>query len=80
MPKSIFSIQQEQLQEVLRQVRVDAGLTQSDLAKRLGQPQSFVSKYESGERLLDLVELRRICKAVGISLVDLVRKWESSVE
>jgi transcriptional regulator with XRE-family HTH domain len=80
MPKSIFSIQQEQLQKLLRQVRVDAGLTQSDLAKRLGQPQSFVSKYESGERLLDLVELRRICKAVGISLVDLVRKWEDSVE
>ena len=80
MPKSIFSIQQEQLQKLLRQVRVAAGLTQSDLAKRLGQPQSFVSKYESGERLLDLVELRRICKAVGIALVDLVRKWEDSVE
>jgi transcriptional regulator with XRE-family HTH domain len=80
MPKSIFSIQQEQLQKLLRQVRVDTGLTQSDLAKRLGQPQSFVSKYESGERLLDLVELRRICKAVGISLVDLVRKWEDSVK
>lgn len=80
MPKSIFSIQQEHLQKLLRQVRVDAALTQSDLAKRLGQPQSFVSKYESGERLLDLVELRRICKAVGISLVDLVRKWEDSVK
>ena len=80
MPKSIFSIQQEQLQKLLRQVRVDTELTQSDLAKRLGQPQSFVSKYESGERLLDLVELRRICKAVGISLVDLVRKWEDSVK
>ena len=79
MPKSIFSIQQEQLQKLLRQVRVDAGLTQSDLARRLGQPQSFVSKYESGERLLDIVELRRICKAVGVSLVDLVRKWEDSV-
>lgn len=80
MPKSIFSIQQEELQKLLRQVRIAAGLTQSDLAKRLGQPQSFVSKYESGERLLDLVELRRICKAVGISLVDLVRKWEDSVK
>jgi transcriptional regulator with XRE-family HTH domain len=80
MPKSIFSKQQEQLQNLLRQARIDASLTQSDLAKRLGQPQSFVSKYESGERALDLVELRRICNAVGVSVLDLVRKWENSLK
>ena len=78
MPKSIYSIQQEELQKLLRHIRVDSGLTQSELAKRIGQPQSYVSKYESGERLLDLVELRRICKAMKTPLIDVVRKWEGA--
>jgi transcriptional regulator with XRE-family HTH domain len=61
---------------LLRQVRLDAKLRQVDLAKRLGQPQSFVSKYESGERRLDILELRSLCKAVGITLEQFVAKLE----
>ncbi len=68
------------LQTLLRQVRVEAGLRQSDLAGRLDQPQSFVSKYESGERRLDLLELRQICDAVGVSLEDFVRRFERGAE
>jgi transcriptional regulator with XRE-family HTH domain len=41
----------------LKQARTNAGLTQVEVAKRLGQPQSFVSKCESGERRVDAVEL-----------------------
>lgn len=76
MNKNIFTKEQEQLQELLRQVRIDAGLRQSDLAERLGVPQSFVSKYESGERRLDLLEVRQICEAVGLSLLDFIRRLE----
>jgi len=61
---------------LLRQVRTEAGLRQVDLAKKLRQPQSFVSKYESGERRLDLLELRQVCEALGISLSDFVRRFE----
>jgi len=61
---------------LLRQIRLDAKLRQVDLAERLGQPQSFVSKYESGERRLDILELRSVCKVVGISLEDFVAKLE----
>ena len=78
--KSIFTNQQEHLQETLREIRVAAGFRQSDLAKRLKQPQSFVSKYESGERRLDLIELRQICRAGGISLAEFVRKFESRLK
>lgn len=78
MQKSIFSNQQERLQELLRQIRMEAGLRQTDLAERLNQPQSFISKYESGERRLDLLELRQICEAVGISLEEFVRRFEES--
>lgn len=80
MRKSIFTAHQEHLQDILRQVRVEAGLKQIDLAKRLKQPQSFVSKFESGERRLDLIELRQICKAVGITLEELVRRFENSIK
>ncbi len=80
MRKSIFTSQQDRLQKLLRQVRAEAGLTQMGLAKRLRQPQSFVSKYESGERRLDLIELRQICKAVGLTLSDFIRRFEDSVQ
>jgi transcriptional regulator with XRE-family HTH domain len=80
MDKSIYTTQQECLQALLRQVRLATGLRQVDLAKRLGEPQSFVSKYESGQRRLDLVELLQVCHALGISLVELVRRFEKSVK
>lgn len=76
MQKSIFTARQQRLQQLLRQKRLAAGLRQSDLAERLGQPQSFVSKFESGERRLDLIELEQICNAIGLPLVTLVREFE----
>jgi transcriptional regulator with XRE-family HTH domain len=76
MRKSIFTPEQAVLQRLLRQVRLGAGLSQAQLARQLGKPQSFVSKYESGERRLDLPELRQICQAVGVSLLDLIERFE----
>ncbi len=54
-------------------------MRQVDMAERLGQPQSFVSKYESGERRLDLIEIRQVCDAAGVSLTAFVRKFEEGV-
>ena len=76
MGRSIGTADQKRLLELLRQIRLDAGLRQVDLAKRLRQPQSYISKYESGERRLDLLELREVCRAVGIDLKDFVRRFE----
>jgi ribosome-binding protein aMBF1 (putative translation factor) len=76
MAKSIFSARQEKLQRLLKDARSGAGLTQEALAKKLDRPQSFVSKYESGERRLDLVELQDVCRGIGISLNDFVRRFE----
>ncbi len=79
MGKSLSSTESEKLAALLRSVRSESGLTQAEVAERVEQPQSFVSKYESGERRLDLVELRQICKALGISLGDFVRRFEKDV-
>ncbi|MDP9175108.1 MAG: helix-turn-helix domain-containing protein [Planctomycetota bacterium] len=64
------------LADLLRQLRVEANLRQVDLAAKLDEPQSYVSRYESAEQRLDLIELRRICKALRISLADLVERFE----
>ena len=47
--------------------RHEQGLTQSDVAVRLGKHQSYVSKYESGERRLDVIEFIEVCRALMIS-------------
>jgi transcriptional regulator with XRE-family HTH domain len=65
------------LRAILRDARIAAGLTQVDLAKRLSVPQSFVSKYESGERRLDVLEFRRIATALNSSVTRLLGKLES---
>lgn len=80
MHKSIHSPSQRKLQRLFRQVRQGAGLRQIDLAKLLQKPQSFVSKYEAGERRLDLLELRQVCQAVGVSLVNFVERFENSLK
>jgi transcriptional regulator with XRE-family HTH domain len=46
----------------LQQARAEAGLTQVEVAKKLKRPQSFVSKIESGERRVDVVELSDLAK------------------
>jgi transcriptional regulator with XRE-family HTH domain len=74
--KSIYSPEQVELLKLLREKRKGAGLSQIELAQRLGRSQSFVSKYESGELRLDLVELNLICRVLGLSLSSFVRQFE----
>jgi len=70
------ALRRSRLGSLLRQVRLDAGLTQVDLARRLGQPQSYVSKCECGERRLDVFELEAFCRHCGITLVGFITKLE----
>ena len=51
-------------------------MTQSQLASCLGAPQSFVSKYENGERRLDITELSAICACLAIELIDFINEYE----
>ncbi|OIO31934.1 MAG: hypothetical protein COS28_03255 [Nitrospirae bacterium CG02_land_8_20_14_3_00_44_33] len=62
MGKSIYSKEYEYVLGQLKTARVEAGLTQKDVAEKLGKPQSYISKCESGERRLDIVELNRLAK------------------
>ena len=63
--KTIFTPEHREVVRKLRAARLAAKLHQVDVAKKLRKPQSFVSKMESGERRLDIVELRRMAKLYG---------------
>lgn len=67
------------VQALLRELRIKAGLRQADVAKKLRAPQSFVSKYEVGERRLDIIEIRAICSLFGLSLSEFVKRLEKKL-
>ena len=70
------SLEQKVLQTLLKETRLLSGRKQSELSEATGLPQSSVSKYESGERRLDILELRSVCHGMGMSLIDFVQELE----
>lgn len=68
------------LLQLLKEARINAGFRQEDLAKKLGVPQSMVSKYEIGERRLDILEIREICSILGLSLTEFARQLEDRLD
>jgi len=77
---SLYEAPYRLLLERIRAARRAADVTQAELAKRLGTDQSFVSKYERGERRLDVVELRAICIALEINLTDFLLDFERELK
>jgi transcriptional regulator with XRE-family HTH domain len=76
LPKSLYSETYSRFLGLLREARLKSGLTQIELAKRLGRPQSFVSKCESGERRIDVAEFLAFCRVIGIDAASAVRQLE----
>jgi len=74
VPKSTHTGEYDRFRLLLIEARKGAGLSQSELAERLGKPQSFVSKFERGERRLDVVEFRQVADAIGIEPLRFLRK------
>jgi len=74
MPKSLRSPRQTLLQEVMVEVRRAKVMTQADVAARLGKPQSFVAKYERGERRLDVIEFLDVADALGVDPCELLKQ------
>lgn len=66
----------QRLLSALIEARKDAGLTQTDVARRIGQRQTFISKFEVGERRLDVAEFLEISRAIGADPHSLIRKAE----
>ncbi len=70
--KSIYTQEYKFMLEWLAKQRQLAGISQQQLAEKLGKPQSYVSKFENSERRLDIIELIEICQAINSDPIELV--------
>lgn len=74
MKKSIYTEKQQLLCDLLMKGRKKAGITQTQLAKKLGKPQSFVAKYEGGERRLDVIEFLEVAEIIDADAFAILKK------
>ena len=77
--KSIYTDEYAVVLRLLKVKRKKSGVTQVDLAERLGQTQSFVSKVECGDRRLDIIQLRTILLEFGVSLPEFAIQLEAEI-
>ena len=77
LTKSVFTPTYARFRELLIEARESTGLTQAGLARRLNRPQSYVSKFERGERRLDVVEYLEVARALRIDPFGLLRNLTS---
>jgi len=73
MNKSIHTREYAYFVERLRKARLEAGLTQVQVAKKIRRPQSHVSNVESGQQRVDIIELKRFAKLYGKDIAYFVR-------
>ncbi len=80
MRDTLRSPRQIKLRKLLRDLREKRGLTQDDVAARLDKPQSFVAKYEGGERRLSAIEFIDVARALGLEPVAVLRQLLRAVD
>lgn len=80
MRDTLRSPRQIKLRKLLRDLREKAGLTQADVAARLDKPQSFVAKYEGGERRLSALEFIDIVRALDVEPIAAVRQLVKAID
>ncbi len=72
--KTIYSNEYIAILRKQKKDRKKSGLTQTEIVKRLGKPQSFISKIEKGERRLNIIELKHIAKLYGVDIKDVLTR------
>lgn len=76
MTKSVFTKRYDRFRELLMKSRKAAGLSQAEVAAKLKRPQTFVSKYERGERRLDVIEFLDVARMLGFDAAEFVQTLE----
>jgi transcriptional regulator with XRE-family HTH domain len=76
--KSIYANEYKLMVRLLREAREGRGMTQEQVAQSLGITASMLSKWELGQRRIDLRELSLYVQACGIDLVEFVKSWQDA--
>lgn len=79
MPSSLHSHCYQIFRSLLVSARKESGLTQEQIAERLGKPQSFISKYERGERRLDFSEFIELADVLGIDIAIFINNYRAAL-
>jgi transcriptional regulator with XRE-family HTH domain len=79
MPNPVHDPKYILFRTMLTEARLAKGMFQSDVADLLGKNQSFVSKYERGERRLDLPEFLEVADALGINVADFIKRYRADL-
>ncbi|MDY4380161.1 helix-turn-helix transcriptional regulator [Pectobacterium brasiliense] len=77
---SIYSDEYQSVIKILREARIEKGITQENLANTLGRPQSFVAKIENGERRLDVVEFVHIAHLLSVDASTVLEKIAHKIQ
>lgn len=79
MPSSLHNADYQLFRSMLIEARVTSGLTQAQIAESLSKPQSYISKYERGERRLDFPEFVELADILGIDVVAFVKAYQAAI-
>ncbi len=79
MAKSVYLREYQVFLEQLRAAREEAGLTQRQVAERLGRSQSFVAKCEQGHNRVDVAQLVEFCRVLEIPLLDFMKRYADAL-
>ncbi|EIC30843.1 helix-turn-helix domain-containing protein [Methylomicrobium album] len=79
MPSSLHNVDYQIFRSLLVQARVASGLTQMQIAEKLGKPQSYISKYERGERRLDFPEFIELADILEIDVAGFVSDYRAAL-
>lgn len=80
MPNPLHSTNYGVFRELLVKARLSSGITQVELAKQLDKPQSYVSKYERGERRIDLPEFVELAEILGLDTTAFIEEYRKAVK
>lgn len=76
---NIYQPEYKILVDCLKEYRVNANMSQQELAKRLGTSQAYISKYEQCQKRLDVIEIRNICNCLGVTLSEFISNFEERI-
>ena len=79
MPSSLHSHHYQIFRTLLVSARERSGFTQAQIATKLGKPQSFISKYERGERRLDFSEFIELADIIGVDVVEFIDNYRAEM-